>query len=366
MTEIVLQGLVCIICFVFIDDIIIFAASESEFLARLRLVLQRLQSFNIVLKGSKCQLGCPEVKFLGFIADSTGIRHDPTRCSDFLALPLPSTKKGLRSFLGLGNFFRDFVPGYSTYSKQLSKLLTDSSSIDVPYTESARAAFETLKLLIGSTVKNFYLDYDYPIYLHTDASTSGIGAVLFQLIDSQFRPIQFISRSLSETEQRWQIQELESFAIIHAITKLDHFLKGAHFIVHTDHRNLVFIRQSKSAKIIRWHLFLQEYSFDLSVVIGSDNLIADVLSRSFPTRAASDFVIQPLPSPDPSYVDYCSLNSRYSHPSPSLPHLMPTTAPLLALTHLAQISDHSKDNLCRCTANAADVGGVADALYDWK
>ena len=151
MTEIVLQGLVGIICFVFIDDIIIYAASESEFLARLRLVLQRLKASNIVLKGSKCQLGCPEVKFLGFIADSTGIRHDPTRCSDFLALPLPSTKKGLRSFLGLGNFFRDFVPGYSTYSKQLSKLLTDSSSIDVPYTESARAAFETLKLLIGST-----------------------------------------------------------------------------------------------------------------------------------------------------------------------------------------------------------------------
>jgi hypothetical protein len=182
MTEVVLQGLVGIICYVFIDDIIVFAASESEFVARLKIVLQRLHTHNIVLKGSKCTFGCPDVKFLGFIADATGIRHDPTRCSDFLALPLPVSKKGLRSFLGLGNFFRDFVHNYSSHSKRLSKLLNAGDTLDVDYTDDARDAFDTLKSLISGTVKNFYLDYDYPIYLHTDASASGIGAILFQIV----------------------------------------------------------------------------------------------------------------------------------------------------------------------------------------
>jgi hypothetical protein len=275
---------------------------------------------------------------LGFIADSTGIRHDPARCADFLGLPLPTTKKGLRSFLGLGNFFRDFVSQYSSISKLLSSLLNIGKSDDVEYTEEARAAFNLLKVLVGSTVKNFYLDYEYPIYLHTDASTSGLGAILFQVVQDQFRPIQFVSKSLSDTESRWQIQELESFAIIYSVTKLDHFVKGSHFIVHTDHRNLVFIRHSSSAKIIRWHLFLQEYSFDLSVVTGANNLIADVLSRSFPTRPSTDFQVEPLPAPDDSYVDYCSLNARYTHPSPVFPHL--STTPLLALSHTHISSEH--------------------------
>jgi transposase InsO family protein len=352
MTEVVLQGLVGLICYVFIDDIIVYAPTEAEFLARLRLVLQRLQRHHIVLKGAKCHFGCPDVKFLGFIADASGIRHDPSRCADFLALPLPHSKKDLRSFLGLGNFFRDFVPNYSNYSKRLSKLLSTGTSLAVDYTEEARTAFDSLKTLIGGSVKNFYLDYDHPIYLHTDASTSGIGAILFQIVDSQFRPIQFVSRSLSDVEVRWQIQELESFAIVHAITKLDHFLKGAHFIVHTDHRNLVFIRHSKSAKIIRWHLFLQEYSFDLSVVLGSHNLIADVLSRSFPTRAATDFAVQPLPPPDVSYVDYCSLNSRYVHPSPTMPHL--EAIPTLAITPIPTPSD---DNLASISRYHNDAFG---------
>jgi hypothetical protein len=285
MTEVVLQGLVGLICYVFIDDIIVYAPTEAEFLARLRLVLQRLQRHHIVLKGAKCHFGCPDVKFLGFIADASGIRHDPMRCADFLALPLPTSKKDLRSFLGLGNFFRDFVPNYSNYSKRLSKLLSVGTALAVEYTEDATTAFNSLKTLIGGSVKNFYLDYDYPIYLHTDASTSGIGAILFQIVDSQFRPIQFVSRSLSDVEVRWQIQELESFAIVHAITKLDHFLKGAHFIVHTDHRNLVFIRHSKSAKIIRWHLFLQEYSFDLSV-----------LTISSPTYSHAPFQLERPPT----------------------------------------------------------------------
>jgi hypothetical protein len=363
MTEVVLQGLVGIVCYVFIDDIIVFAPTESEFLARLRLVLQRLHRHRIVLKGAKCHFGCPDVKFLGFIADATGVRHDPTRCSDFLAIPLPPTKKGLRSFLGLGNFFRDFVHNYSTYSKKLSRLLNAGTSPDVTYTDDATEAFNVLKTLIGGTVKNFYLDYDFPIYLHTDASTSGIGAILFQVVDDQFRPIQFVSRSLSEVEARWQIQELESFAIIHAITKLDHFLKGAHFIVHTDHRNLVFIKQSKSAKIIRWHLFLQEYSFDLSVVLGSNNLIADVLSRSFPSHDASTFAVQPLPPPDASYVDYCSLNSRYTHPSPSLPHLQPVQpqqVPTLAISSHSVPSDDRLALMARYHSDAFGHFPIAD------
>ena len=63
MSEIVLAGLVGIICYVFVDDIIVFGKTESEFLANMETILTRLKEFNVVLKGSKCHLGCPEVNF---------------------------------------------------------------------------------------------------------------------------------------------------------------------------------------------------------------------------------------------------------------------------------------------------------------
>jgi hypothetical protein len=154
MTEIVLAGYVGIICYVFIDDIIIFAKSETDFLFRLKTILDRLQKFNVVLKGSKCHLGTPTVRFLGFIADSTGILHDPNRCKQFLDLTLPTTKKSLRSFLGLGNFFRDFVRNYAELSKPLSALLT-GSSFDLTWSATTTSAFTALKAAVGVTVKNF-------------------------------------------------------------------------------------------------------------------------------------------------------------------------------------------------------------------
>ena len=338
MTEIVLAGYVGIICYVFIDDIIIFAKSEAEFLVRLTTILDRLQHFNVVLKGSKCHLGTPTVRFLGFIADSTGILHDPDRCQQFLLLPQPTTKKSLRSFLGLGNFFRDFIRNYAELSKPLSSLLS-GPSLQLDWTPTASSAFSALKSAVGATVKNFYLDYAYPIYLHTDASNLGIGAILFQIVETQFRPIHFVSKSLTFAESRWMIQELESYAIVYSVTKLDHYLRGSHFIIHTDHKNLVYIKRSSSAKITRWHLLLMEYDFDLSVVTGKDNLIADVLSRAYPDNP-STFTVPPLPTLNSTeYTDYCALNARYSHPSPQFAHLSPTssttthsTIPLLITT----------------------------------
>lgn len=76
--------------------------------------------------------------------------------------------------------------------------------------------------------------------------------MLFQIIDGQFRPIQFLSKALTTTEANWQVWELESYAIIDVIKKLDHFLRGSQLIVHTEHRNLVYIKSSSSAKIVCW------------------------------------------------------------------------------------------------------------------
>ena len=330
MSELVLAGLIGIIAYVFVDDIIVYARTEEEFLANMKTVLDRLKDFNIVLKGSKCHIGVSEVTFLGFIADSNGIRHDPKRTEQFLAIPFPKTKKALRSFLGLGNYFRDFVRNYSALSKPLSSITNVGPANQVECSPETQEAFNKLKIAVSETVKNFYLDYDLPIYLHTDASNNGLGGILFQLVEDQFRPIQFVSKALTSTETNWEVQELESYAIIYCIKKLDHYIRGTSFIMHTDHRNLLYIKNSASAKITRWSMLLQEYEFELSQVAGKDNIVADALSRVYNDHP-TQFQLEPLPDPDDSYTDYCTLNSKYLHDSPTFSYLNPTPVCHLSL-----------------------------------
>jgi hypothetical protein len=322
MSELVLAGLIGIVGHVFVDDIIIYGNSEEEFLINYQKVLDRLKEFNIVLKGPKCHLGCTEVSFLGYIADAEGLRHDPKRTEQLLAIPFPETKKALRSFLGLGNFFRGFVRHYAAISKPLTSIINAGTGTAVSWTNEARQAFSDLKQAISVTVKTFYVDYSHDIYLHTDASQLGLGGVLFQVINGQFRPVQFVSKALTTTESRWEVQEQEAYAIIYCIKKLDHYLRGSHFIVHTDHRNLVYIRNSQSAKITRWSMLLQEFDFTLSVIAGKDNLIADVLSRIYPADAKK-FQLERISDDILGYVDHLSLNRTYDHESPPHSHLAP-------------------------------------------
>lgn len=145
---------------------------------------------------------------------------------------------------------------------------------------------------------------------------------------------------------------MESYAIIYAIKKLDHYLKGSHFIVHTDHRNLVYIKGYSSAKIIRWSLLLQEYNFELSLVAGKDNIIADTLSRAYPDDL-THFKVEPLPDSEIGFTDYCSLNSKYEHPSPLLPHLdlkiiaTPTAVPVCLINVPKSLTEDIKTKVNR-------------------
>lgn len=140
--------------------------------------------------------------------------------------------------------------------------------------------------------------------------------MLFQIIDDQFRSIRFVSQALTTTEANWQVQKLEIYTIIYNVRKLDHFLRGSQFIVHTDNRNLVFIKSSNSAKIVRWRLLLQEYDFELSLVAGKDNIIGDTLSRAYPDDLSA-FKFEPLSDNNNNnndnigFTDYWSHNSKF-------------------------------------------------------
>jgi hypothetical protein len=121
-----------------------------------------------------------------------------------------------------------------------------------------------------------------PFVLQADASSTGVGAVLLQDLDGVLHPVSFASRKLLDRETRYSTIERECLAIVWAITKFSKFLWGVEFTLQTDHRPLVYLTTSrfKNSRIMRWSLSLQEYRFRVESLPGTQNVLADLLSRA--------------------------------------------------------------------------------------
>ena len=127
-----------------------------------------------------------------------------------------------------------------------------------------------------------YADPKLPYILHTDASTIGLGAALYQLQDEQLRAIAFASRGLSKSEMKYPAHKLEFLALKWAVTeKFSDYLYGTDFTVVTDSNPLTYILTSAKldATSYRWLSALSTFSFQLQYRAGKQNLDADALSR---------------------------------------------------------------------------------------
>ena len=100
-----------------------------------------------------------------------------------------------------------------------------------------------------------------------------------QIVDGKEVPIAFISKTLTESQRKWSTPQKEAFAIYYTLCKMEHLLLDRHFTIHTDHKNLTYVNDSVNAMVVRWKLYLQEYSFDILHVKGVDNIVADNFSR---------------------------------------------------------------------------------------
>jgi hypothetical protein len=186
----------------------------------------------------------------------------------------------VKHFLGLANYFRDHVPNFSVLAIPLQKLV-------IGYTKSMR----NRKVKVEGATSVISPRYLYPfkgfdrslseaillqIHLKTDASDYGIGAYLYILRKKVEIPIRFLSRSLAKAQLNWSTLEKECYAIWYALEQLSHLL---HFVIHTDHENLTRAYSTGSAKVFRWRMFMQEFSYTIVHVKGEDNVVADNLSH---------------------------------------------------------------------------------------
>ncbi|XP_008239126.1 PREDICTED: uncharacterized protein LOC103337735 [Prunus mume] len=266
---------------VFFDDILVYSTSWSDHLRHLHTVLEILKHHQLFVKMSKCAFGVSTIEYLGHIVSRQGVSADPSKLNAVADWPVPTSVKSLRGFLGLTGYYRKFIPHYGRESFPLTQLTKKDGFL---WTPEATAAFHRLKELMLSPRVLALLDFTKPFIIESDASGSGIGAVLQQ----EGRPIAFTSKTLGPRNQALSTYEREMMAIVHAIKKWHHYLQGRHFIIKTDHHSLKYFLNHKAHTPFqqKWVTKLLGYDYEIHYRQGSDNKAADALSR-FPISHSS-------------------------------------------------------------------------------
>ena len=279
----VLSGLTSEQCLIYIDDIIVFSATFSEHLVRLRKVFQRVQDAGLKLKASKCRFVQPKVCYLGNIVSADGVEPDPAKIQAVIDYPVPTNVKELRQFLGLANYYRRFVQDYSRIASALFKLTQKAVHQSFNWTEQCTVAFKELKKKLTTPPILAFPRFDREFLLATDASDSAIGAVLSQVHDNGTeKVIAYWSRQLSKAERNYSTIEREALAIVKAVKEFYPYLYGHEFVLQTDHQPLVHLNNLRDVggRITRWSMFLQQFNFTVKHKAGRLNGNADGLSRT--------------------------------------------------------------------------------------
>ena len=272
----VLAGLQWSSCLVYLDD----KLSWAEHLGHLQQVLEWLQQAGLILQPKKCQFLQHKVNFLGHIISSTGISPDPSKTSKVKEWPRPTSVQETQQFLGFANYYRCFVKDFAAIAKPLHQL-TEKKAL-FKWTEQCEQAFTSLKTHLTSAPTLALPDWSQQFIVDTDASDTGIGAVLSQAhLDGTEHVICYVSRILTKSERNYCVTRKELLAVIFFLQHFRQYLLSAPFILRTDHGALTWLQQFKEpeGQLARWLEKLQKYNFTIFHRPGRKHGNADSLSR---------------------------------------------------------------------------------------
>nr|GFA32421.1 reverse transcriptase domain-containing protein [Tanacetum cinerariifolium] len=232
---------------VFMDDFSVFGNFFQSCLSHLERMLKRYEDTNLCLNWEKSHFMVKEGIVLGHKISKKGIEVDKVKVDVISKIPHPTTVKGIRSFLGHAGFYRRFVKDFSKIARPMTRLLEK----DTPFIffQECVDAFQTLKRKLTEAPNLIAPDWDMPFELMCDASDFAIGAVIGQLV--------------------YAFEKFRSYLILNKS------------IVYTDHSALKYLFQKKDlkARLLRWVLLLQEFTFKVIDTKGAENLAANHLSR---------------------------------------------------------------------------------------
>ena len=305
----------CVACF--IDDVVIGSATMEKHLELVERVFERLGRANLPISPKKTSLLQRSLEFLGAQVgrDGVGITKDKAKCVREWQLGPTSNRKALRQFLGLAQWVRKWVKGFSHLAAPLTSLLRDDPkekegsskggtksskefrrrkeriAFGSKWTELHKECFDALKEAICSAPVLATPAYDpdpgkLRFRITCDASCFGIGSVLEQLIDGEWRVLEYGGRAFSAQEANWHPSEQECYAIMFSLEKWRHLVAASPIVVKSDHKNLkpLLVKPIKGAsgytshRWWRWACKLSMFDYKLEHIAGVKNF-SDGISR---------------------------------------------------------------------------------------
>ena len=271
------------------DDILISGKDDDDHLLNLAEVLKRIMEAGLRLNLEKCLFFQDEVVYCGRKVNKDGIQIESEKIRAVAEAPPPENVKELRSYLGMVNAYREFLPNISSVLAPLHLLLQKGQKWKWEHDQIE--AFSRSKEMLQSADLLVHYDMNKELVMSCDASEYGIGSVLSH---REYRPdgtavekpIDMVSRTLAPAEKNYSMPEKEGLAVIFGLKKFHQYIYGRKVYIYTDHKPLLgLLGENKpvpplaSARLQRWALTLSAYDYELNYRKGGENSPADAMSR---------------------------------------------------------------------------------------
>lgn len=278
-----IQGVSC-----WLDDICVTGPTKEIHLNRLNEVLYRLREAGLKLQKDKCRFFQDSVTYLGYVISKDGLKACTKKVEAIINAPRPSNVLQVKQFLGMVNYYRNFLPQASSKLHPLHELLR--AGAEFKWSDRHEHVFVAIKKELASDRVLGHFDPEAQLVLTVDASPHGLGAVLAQIDrEGRERPLAFASRSLTPSERNYSQIQKEATAIIFGVKHFHQYLYGREtpFILKTDHRPLLSIFGKKvgvsimaASRLQRYAIILSAYNYIVQYINSDNNAVADYFSRA--------------------------------------------------------------------------------------
>ena len=245
-----------------VDDMKIHGPDEATHNKHLIQVLNQCRKVGLKLNTDKCIFKSESIPFFGHVISREGIKPDPKKIKAVKTMTTPMSKLELQRFLGLCNYLAIYVPSLSVVLQPLCELTKKDT--DFQWNSQYDSSYQCAKDHIVENCQTLcYYDPDLPVSIETDASQSGLSAVLLQ----EGRPISFMSKAFTDMQSRYSNIEHEILSVVTGVEHFHQYLFGRQSTLHTDHKPIENLALKPlvdtSPEVQRLMLCLSQYNMNM-------------------------------------------------------------------------------------------------------